>query len=278
MKLSRLAGLLAALACVGCGDSPRTIATARKLDEPPVEVAALVPAKAAPAQSDPAAKALIAEMLNAHTQGKPEAVKAFRTFETVRDGLVLSDTQEPMYQTWTMRGEWPGRYQIRADLSGRNSVVLSWSGDKAWRQLLNPTPGPAADLDATDTKALQTDTTGEWLLLLFPLLEPETVVGLEPAKLVRDKSCPGVRVWHPALTEAILYLDPVTKELAQLTFNGRESQQVVVKDFTPLELKETAGVRLPSRLAQNASGKQLADWTVTRLIPKAHDAKLFDKP
>ena len=278
MTRARLAGLLVALGCVGCTDAPRTIATAKQLGDTEHTVPKEVPAKPAPAHSEPAAKALVAELLSAHTGGKPEAVKAFRSFENVRDGLVLSTTLEPMHQTWTMRGDWPGRYQIRAELSGLNTVVFSWSGDKAWRQLFNPQPGPATDLDVADLKTLKADATGEWLLLLFPLVESETVVAVEPAKTIRDKACPGVRVWHPALTEAVLYLDPVTKELVQITFNGRESQQVVVKDFLVLELKETAGVRLPSRLAQNASGKQLADWTFTRLEPKAHDAKTFEKP
>ena len=278
MKRARLAGLLVALGCVGCSDAPRAIATAKKLGGTELSVPAEVPAKAAPAQSEPAAKALVAEMLSAHTKGKPEAVKAFRSFENVRAGFVLSNNLEPMHQTWTVRGAWPDRYQIRAELPGLNTVVFSWSGDKGWRQLLNPQPGPPADLDAGDLKTLKADATGEWLLLLFPLLEAETVVALEPARKVGDRACPGVRVWHPALTEAVLYLDPATKELAQITFNGRESQQVVVKEFIVLELKKTAGVRLPSRLAQNASGKQLADWTFTRLEPKADDAKAFEKP
>ena len=278
MTRARLAGLLVALGCVGCADAPRTIATAKKLEDSELTVPTELPAKPAPAQSEPAAAALIAALLKAHTGGKPEAVKAFRSFENVREGLVLSNTLEPLHQTWTMRGDWPGRYQIRAELSGLNTVVFSWSGDKAWRQLLTPQPGPATDLEVADLKTLKADATGEWLLLLFPLLEAETVVALEPARTVRDKSCPGVRVWHPALTEAVLYLDPTTSELAQITFNGRESQQVVVKEFVPLELKETAGVRLPSRVAQNASGKQLAEWTFTRLVPKVHDPKQFEKP
>ena len=278
MKRARLAGLLVALGCVGCSDAPRTVATAKKLDDAESTVSVEVPAKAAPAQSEPAAKALVAEMLAAHTKGKPEALRAFRSFENVRAGFVVSDKPEPAYQTWTMRGVWPDRYQIRAALSAQDTVVFSRAGDKAWRQVLNPQPTPAADLDAGDLKTLRADATGEWLTLLFPLLEPETVVATGPARAVGGRQCPGVRVWHPALAEAILYLDPATKELAQITFNGRESQQVVVKDFIVLELRETAGVRLPSRVAQNAGGKQLADWTFTKLEPKAHDAKAFDKP
>ena len=278
MTRARLAGLFVALGCVGCGDAPRTIATAKKVADVESTAAVEIPAKAAPAESEPAAKALVAELLNAHTKGKPEAVRAFRSFENVRAGFVLSNTLDPMQQTWTLRGAWPDRFQIRAELSGQNTVVLSWAGDKSWRQGLNPQPGPAADLDAADLKTLKADATGDWLLLLFPLLEPETVVASEPARKVGDRLCPGVRVWHPALTEAVLYLDPATKELAQITFNGRESQQVVVKEFIVLEVKETAGVRLPSRVAQNASGRQLADWTFTRLEPKTHDAKAFEKP
>ena len=278
MTRARLAGLLVALGCVGCADAPRTIATAKKLGDTEFTVPSEVPVKAAPAQSEPAAKALVAEMLSAHTGGKPEAVKAFRSFENVRDGLVLSNTLEPLHQTWKISGVWPDRYHVRAEISGLNTVALAWSGGTSWRQLLTPKPGPAFDIDAAELTSFKADATGEWLLLLFPLLEAEAVVAAEPAKTIRDKVCPGVRVWHPALSEAVLYLDPTTKELAQVTFNGRENQQVVVKEFIVLELKETAGVRLPSRLAQNAGGKQLADWTFTRLLPKVHDAKLFEKP
>ena len=69
MKRARLAGLLVALGCVGCSDAPRTVATAKKLDDAESTVSVEVPAKAAPAQSEPAAKALVAEMLAAHTKG-----------------------------------------------------------------------------------------------------------------------------------------------------------------------------------------------------------------
>lgn len=278
MKCARLGVLIGILGCVGCSDAPRSIATAKKSGDTEFAVPSEVPTQVAPAQSDPAAKTLVAEMLAAHTKGKPDAVRAFRSFENVRSGLILSNSQDPIYQTWTVRGEWPDRYHVRAEIAGLNTVALAWNGDKAWRQLLTPQPGPAFDLDAAELKSFKADATGEWLLLLFPLLEPETVVASHPAKTVRDKECPGVRVWHPALSEAVLYLDPATKELVQVTFNGRESLQVVVKEFIVLELMETTGVRLPSRVAQNASGRQLADWTFTRLEPKSHDAKLFDAP
>lgn len=279
MKCARLGVLLGLLGGgVGCTDAPRSIATAKKIGDTELTVPTEVPIQAAPAQSEPAAKALVAEMLAAHTKGKPDAVRAFRSFENVRSGLVLSNNQEPIHQTWTIQGDWPGRYRVRAEIAGLNTVALAWNGDKAYRQLLTPQPGPAFDLDAAELKSFKADATGEWLMLLFPLLEPETVVATHPAKSVRDKACPGVRVWHPALSEAVLYLDPATKELVQITFNGRESLQLVVKEFVVLELKETNGVRLPSKLAQNASGRQLADWTFTRLEPKAHEAKLFDAP
>lgn len=278
MTRVRLAALLATLACCGCAESPRSIATAKRLGASDLSTPAEVPAEAAPARSEPAAQALVAAMLGAHTKGKPEAAKAFRSFENVRAGFVLSNTQEPLYQTWTIRGEWPGRYHVRAELAGLNTVALGWSGDKAWRQLLTPQPGPTFDLEAAELTSFKADVTGEWLLLLFPLLEPDTVVATSPAKAIKDRDCPGVRVWHPALSEAVLYLDPATKELAQVTFNGRESMRPVVKEFLVLELKETAGVRLPARLAQNVSGRQLADWTFTRLEPKTHGATAFDKP
>ena len=263
---------------LGCSDPGRTIATAKKLGDSELETPSQIPPRPAPAQSDPGAKALVAQLLNAHTKNKPEAAAAFKSFEYVRSGSIISFGQGGTAQTWTVRGSWPQRFHVRAEFPNQMTIALVWNGDKGWRQQLSAQANAAEDLPVVEVKHFHADVTGEWLALLFPLLEPETIVAEEPAKLTRGKTLSGVRVWHPALSEAILYIDPATKELAEITFNGRESGQLVVKQFFLLEAKETAGVKLVTHLAQNANGKQLADWTYTRIEPKTHDAKIFEKP
>jgi hypothetical protein len=268
-------GLFATLSA-GCSDAPRTVATARKAEEVPPPPP--IPVMPAPAASEPAARELVAKLLAAHAPGARDKLAAFKSFENVRAGFVASTGWQTIHQTWTVRGRWPDRYYVKAEITGVNTVELAWSGDTAWRRLLTPTPGPALDIDAAELASFKADATGEWLLLLFPLLEAEAVFAVEPPRQVGQAMCPGVRVWHPALSEAILYLDPEKFTLRQVTFNGREEQKVVVKDFIVIEVNDTHGVKLPSHVAQNASGLQLADWTFTKLEPKENVAKLFEKP
>jgi hypothetical protein len=266
------------LFALGCSEKERTIATAKKLEESELSTPSEIPAKPAPKESSAAAKALVLECLNAHTGNKPDAVKALKSHEYVRKGFILSQTQEQMFQTWTVKATWPYQYRVTADIAGYPSVVLAWSGNAGYRQLPGPPTGPAMELPPAEVRDYQLDVTGEWLLLLFPFLEAETVVDMEPAKKARGKMLPTVRIWHPALSEATVSFDPNTKRLAQITFNGRESGRLVVKEFLPLEFTDFAGVQLPKKLAQNANGKQLADWTYSTLEAKTHEAKVFVKP
>jgi hypothetical protein len=271
----------AVLALVGCGSEERPIQQAKKLEEENPLTMTEIPNLPQPAQSNPEAQALVQAAVAAHTHGKTEAVNLAKSFQFTRGGYILSNTLEEMPQTWTVKGGWPRNFQVKAELStanGLSTVLLSWSGELGWQQLLTPQFTPAAELSKDAVRDYQLDVSGEWVLMLVPLLEPETKLEMAKSREIRNKNCPGVRVWHPVLSETIVYFDPDTKLIAQVTINGRENGRLVIKDFLPSDYKTISGIQYPAKLAIYANGKQLADWTYTSTTFTRHDPKVFVKP
>ena len=102
---------------------------------------------------------------------------------------------------------------------------------------------------------MQSDLCGEWVLLLFPLLDPDATFAPAPA----HPSAPelkGVQFYHPKLTPCLVYFHPDTKLLTRVVYEGREFGSAGMKELQALEYATFAGVKLPSRLAQNFAGKQ----------------------
>ncbi|MGL6072728.1 MAG: hypothetical protein ACRC8S_01075 [Fimbriiglobus sp.] len=281
MPMFRSFLLIAALAILGCGQEERTIQSAKKVEEENPLTMTEIPNLPAPAQSSPEARALVQAALAAHTQGKTEAINSAKSFQFTRGGYILSNTLDQMPQSWTVKATWPRQFQVKAELNtpnGLTTMLLTWSGEAGWQQLLTPQVIPPVDLAKEAVRDYQLDISGEWILMLVPLLEPETVLDVAKSRKVREKSCPGVRVWHPVLTETIVYFDPDTKLIAHITTNGRENGRLVIKDFVPSDYKTISGIQYPAKLAIYANSKQLADWTYTSTSFTRHDPKVFVKP
>ena len=96
---------------------------------------------------------------------------------------------------------------------------------------------------------------------------------------IDGKPHPGVRLWHPRLSTAVVHFDPDTKLLRRITFEGNENDQAVVKEFNVTEHKAFAGVKLPLSMGQKWSGSEYAKWTLEAFTPRDRlDAKLFEMP
>ena len=274
MRYGRIVALL--LGVAGCGEAkPRPINVAPPVPEDvaPAPSAELPTVKDRPAASDPAAAELAGKALAAHTDNKPGEVTKFKTVEFVRVGLGKSAGDLPVKLTWEVAAGWPDKFRVRVEFPNQQAAVVARSGKAGWRA----GAGLPVPMTAAEVAELQIDSTGEWMCFLFPLADPATVLAPAAAATVNGKACPGVKVWHPLLAPAVVHFDPDTKLLVRVTFEGREAGRPGVKEFDILETKAYAGVKLAQRMAQKVDGRQYADWTLTKVDPKAAlDPKLFD--
>ncbi len=279
--MRRCLTLIVFVLVTGCSDTPRVIVPAKAV--PVVEATkggVELPAMKAPEKSEPAAMELVKAALNAHTANKPNDVNKFKTVKFLRGGFIRSLDQQTLPQAWTIHATWPSQYRVQAELSGNQIVTLGWNGTTGWRSVSVAGKGPpTVKMSSSEVEDFQLDVTGEWLWLLFPFTDPETIVTSAPTTIINGKTSPGVRIWHPKLSPAIVHFDPDTKLLLMITYEGRESGRKVIKEFDMLEHKEFEGVKFPVRMAQKANGEQYAEWTLNTLESKpSHDAKLFEGP
>jgi hypothetical protein len=258
----------------GCSREPPPLRTAREIHAEPTTTASVeLPAAKPPAKSDPAAVAVVTAALNAHTSNQPALVQKLKTIRLTREGRILIGPQ-PMKQE--IQAQWPDRYRVHAEFTRTGGVItVGWSGETGWKQ----SPAGSEPIAPAPLKDNQLDISGEWLSLLFPLAEPETIVATVADAEVNKRPAAGVRVWNPHLSDAILHFDKETKLLAQITYDGREQGRKVTKQVIVQSSRPFAGVTLPVQTVIKADGSDLAEWTVTSLDPQSSiDAKVFEKP
>ncbi len=269
----------AALAVVvGCNDTPQTIATVKPVDAGAADKSAVhIAPEKAPDKSDPKAAEVVAAAVAAHTGGKPGLLQKFKSVRYTRAGKLSADGLAPADQRWEVFAVWPDRMRVRAEMSGPQVVTLAWTGATGWRHAAGMTKKiPMSEQEVADFRV---EVTGEWLLFLFPLTEPGTVVAPVADARVNDRPAAGVRLWHPVLSDAVLYFDKETKLLARYTYEGRESGQKVTKEVTVLGHKEYAGVKLPERTVYKSNGAQFAEWTTAAIEPREKiDPNVFVEP
>jgi hypothetical protein len=270
LLLAASAGLL-----VGCGDKPAPIIEAKPIDKPKADDTELkTPSR--PEASDPDARKLLDDMLAAHTDGKPDKLAAFRECTFTRKGYQES-TAGRFPAVWTRHLSWPGGYRLRVDLDlggGVNQQILfAFGSSGAWRAVGGDkvkTPlGPDDRLDVT------AQCHEDALALLFPFTDPAVVVSKAESK---DPNVSEVHAWVPAVGYVRVGVDPKTKLLARLAYNGRESNVPVMKELTFGDHKEFAGVKLGTKVTVRTKAKPLGEWTDLTLDVLKPDPKLFDGP
>jgi hypothetical protein len=265
--------MLLGAALGGCSHKPPPLRPAREIHAQPTTTASveLPPAKP-PAQSDPAAVAIVTAAINAHTSNQPALVQKLKIVRINREGRIFI-LQQSIKQE--IQSQWPDRYRVHAEFTGGGVVTIGWAGETGWKQ----SPGGTEPIPPAMLKDNKLDITGEWLSLLFPLTEPDTIVAPVADTEVNKKPAVGVRVWNPHLSDAILHFDKETKLLAQITYDGREQGRKVTKQIIVRASRPFAGVTLPVQTVIKADGSDLAEWTMTSLDPQSSlDAKVFEKP
>ncbi|MFO0850836.1 MAG: hypothetical protein U0871_20110 [Gemmataceae bacterium] len=271
-------GVLAA-AVAGCSDTPREIVEAKPVQTETVDpVPDLSPVKP-PEKTDPAARAVVDAAVAAHTGGKPAALNAFKAGFTVsRTGTVKNQGPSLNPQTWAILAAWPDRMRVTATLP-TFQVIFCRDAAFLWQHSNIPGSGGLKPMDDGPAEDFRREMTGEWLPVLFPLLDPAAVLAVADPLPTGGKRTVGVRVWHPHLTDVIVYFDAESKLLVRVAYAGRENQVPVTKEIIALSHKPFAGVQLPERTVVKGAGRELAEWTVTTIEPVAViDPKKFREP
>lgn len=271
------AGVLVGFAAAGCSDAPKPIQAAKPIDTPVVAVGVKVAKTPAPAKSDPAAVAVVADAIKAHTGGKPERLAGWKTASYRLVGQVLP--QAPTAATLDVKMEWPTRFWSKWELDGKTPYILARNADTGWAM----TEGGVKQ-KATPEKSLDIaiDSSSEWFGFLGCLTDADTVVAPGPDLPESDRPTVGVRVWSPHLPPAVLHFEKASKRLARVTFLGREDGKEVTKEivYLPDSTFTTAnGLVLPSKRVVRIDGAPTAEWELVSVeIPATLDAKLFEKP
>ena len=259
----------------GCSNDPPPIQEAKKVggeEQKPID---LTPGKA-PDKSDPAAAALVKAAVDAHTGGKPDRLQSLRTTTFTRTGPATFGGPFPVEQKWVCHAAWPDRFRVRAEVPPGQVITLAWTEAKGWS---HTAAGGKKVMTPQEVKDFEEDVTGDWLTLVFPLAEPAAVFTPAGERAVNGKPAVGVRVWHPALSDAVAYFDKETKLLALVTFSGREGGRKVTKEVAVFGSRSYDGVTLPEKTVVRSSGNLYAEWTLASLQPVASlESKLFEEP
>jgi hypothetical protein len=270
-----MAAILAGVV-VGCSGDPPPIQEAKKVggEEQKNEVD-LTPGKA-PDKSDPGAAAVVSAAVAAHTGNQSDKLNALKSITFTRTGPATFGGPLPVQQTWVSHAAWPDRYRVKVDIPGQPAITLGWAGAVGWSHIPGVGKKPMAPQEVKD---FELDVTGDWLMLIFPLNEPAAKFAQAGDRSVNGKATTGVRIYHPALSDAVLHFDKETKLLALVTYSGREAGQKVTKEVQVFGSRQYGGITLPEKTVVRASGKLFAEWTMTTLEPVAMmDAKLFEEP
>lgn len=275
-----LAAATCALAYAGCaGRAEKPLKVAQPIDDSPTsgeEVALPTPGER-PAQSDPAAMELVKLAVKAHAGDRPFDLAKFKAVKFTRKGLGRTPEENPLGQSWAVAMRFPGQFRARAEFANDlRPITVGLSGTTGW--MLKDDPYTLMPMNAEEAGHFQTDITGEWVALLFPLIESESVFAAAPVP-VGGVAHPGVRLFHPKLAPCLLYFDPATHTLARVHFEGRENGIPGRKEFQLLEFKPVEGVQFVSRLAQKFRGSQYADWSYEKVeSAPGLDARAFEPP
>lgn len=271
-------GVLLAVGLVGCGDNPPPVQEAKPIEQPKPEEDKLIP-PAKPAASDDAGGKLLAEVLAAHTGGKPDKLAALRECSFTRKGL-LQGPDRMVPSTWSVQLAWPDKYRAVTELQPqpgvKTQITFALTPAGAWRRKegeKDKTP-----LEPENKADFTTQFHEDALFLLFVLADPKTVVTRGTDETVGDAEQYVLHVWTPAVEYARLDISRKTKLVSRFAYNGREMNTPVVKEVVFTEYKEFAGVKLASKLYVKGKGHLLAEWTELTVDATKPDPKVFDGP
>ena len=236
------------------------------------------PAK--PFTSDPAAQKLLAEVLAAHTGGKPELLAKLKQCRFTRTGQIEQPNGR-FPNIWTTTLAWPDRYRLATEQIGvaTNSMTYASSPNGAWMYPAGPDNKDKATMPPEFLLTFLLQNQEDAVSLLFALTEPGIVVQGGTPDTLDGQPVLKLEVWNAALPYARIDVDAATKLVKRITYNGREMTSPIVKELLLLNSADYSGIKLASRILVKGGGRTLAEWNefTVEFLPVV-DPKLFEQP
>ena len=275
----RLFGLsLFVFAFVGCGANPETRRTTKALAPTETQNAGF-PKLDPPAASDPAAKTVAAKIIAAHTNNDPAMIGKMKSVVFGREGkhVAVDSPLSGLPVNFTLSGVWPDRGRYVWTGMAPFPVTVRLIDKKAFRDIPNPTlMPPLAEKQFDD---LFGHLYADWLQLLIPLGEPETIVAPASEFKLGEQIFAGLRVWQTGKPQAILYYDAVTFRVVRIAYDGRENGLPTFIELALSDHKPTGGFLLAHRVYVRMNGRDFMEFEKAILeFPKEHAAKIFTEP
>ena len=234
-----------------------------------------------PAETDPAAEAVLGRLVKAHTGGKPEALEATKVYKLVRKGRFEAEGS-PGPAVWTTHGVWPNQFRMDVELSRLGNVtnIRAETDKTAWE--VNPLKGVTVPtpMSPTDLDAFKTDARAEWWTVLAPLTDARNRVAAlaEPAP-VDGKPAAGVRVWVGGNQPVVLRVDEESNRLVRVEYRISMASGDIPIGIRYVEHKTVGGLLLPGKFTYSLNNSVISTWdTADYEFPKQIPAEKFEKP
>jgi hypothetical protein len=259
---------------LGCGSNPETRRTTKSIA---TEVATGFPKADPPAASDPASRDITAKIIAAHTGNDPSLLGKMKSVVFGREGKHVA-TDSPFYGIgvkFRLSATWPDRG--RYDWTSPMPFTLRLIDKQVFRDL--PNPGAMAPLSEKQFDDLYGHLYADWLQLLVPLAEADTIVAPGPDFTLAEIRHPSLRIWRTGKPQAILYYDAKTFQMTRLAYDGRESGIPTYFELAMSDFKKTNGFLLAHRMYVRMNGRDNIEYDQATLeFPKDHAIKLFTEP
>ena len=158
----------------------------------------------------------------------------------------------------------------------RNKFTLVLNGLSGWQTIDG---GATTEMSSTTYDMLIDEAHVQWLCTVAPLTRPELKLSPAPAAAVNGQQCSAVKVTKAGKPDATLYFSQANGLLLKATFRGHGQIGMMDKEFIFSEHKETAGVKLPTKVQDFQAGTKMGDWTVKeyKFVDK-FESGTFKKP
>lgn len=271
----------------GCGPGkqlPEDLSRSRATDRGSSD-----PKEMVPAESDPAAIAIVDRAINAHTQNNPALLARAKISKVTANGTIKLPVPNatglvPVPSLRTFISRWPDDFRLshefKSHIPGTLTTILR--GSLTWWGL-DSTPKPVPDPQAFE-EVMRTDSLAiHWLPLIFPLREPGAIV-FNPKKGVGMPPVDTVRFTMPGRPIYTLSFDSATGYLTRIEYEHTDSAGFAFKEWLLADPKPFDGMMLATemkmaRAPRSRSRDVVEEWAVEKWeFPKTLDDSSFEPP
>jgi hypothetical protein len=239
---------------------------------------------AAPAESDPEAKAYVEKCLAAATEGHPERLlKAKATASTVK-GLMRVAGGDLTSTTRKVEAIWPDRLRVSYEFSTGEikRITIGLRSPDVWAFNL----GPDGESEFVPPNAreyadiLSVDAVGHlWVPMLVPLQDQATIIFGMKKETVDNQGAVTVKASIRDCPVFTLWFNEATGLLGQITYTHTEAGSKLHKMLRLDAHKLTNGILLPGLIEFKRNGEMVERWEVTSWdFPEKIEDSTFDRP